>query len=384
MAWHFRKRVKIIPGLHLNFSKSGVSTTIGGRGGSITFSKRGTTYNASIPGLGISNRIFEPKNRHADIEERLVPREIVHENDVLNIPSMDKGNIFSVDVHEITSAGMEGIKESILLARNQRAELSKDLSKVKNSLVFSKVCLFASKALIYGFVFNKYKQNLTTAISAKTDAIGQLKEHVASSYVALNAEFDPTIGDKYNDVISCCKMLNKSNKIWDITKSEYNDRVATRAAHSSSVNRVQVQIDIRSIPDIKSDVDVVWIQNANGADIYIYPSFVIMYSSSSNIGVIGLDELYVNQSFTRFVERESVPTDSRIIEYTWDKVNKNGSRDKRFKDNYQIPIVEYCTLSFSSKTGLNEEYQISNTDFAIKFYHALVSYQQQLTKGERA
>lgn len=52
----FRKKVKILPGLNLNFSKSGVSATIGTRGASVTFGKRGTYVNAGIPGTGIYSR----------------------------------------------------------------------------------------------------------------------------------------------------------------------------------------------------------------------------------------------------------------------------------------------------------------------------------------
>ena len=37
MAWRYRKRLKIIPGVHLNLSKSGVSATIGVRGMSVTY-----------------------------------------------------------------------------------------------------------------------------------------------------------------------------------------------------------------------------------------------------------------------------------------------------------------------------------------------------------
>ena len=56
MAWSFKKRKKIAPGVHLNFSKKGVSTSFGVKGFSITMGKRGTYLNTSIPGTGIYNR----------------------------------------------------------------------------------------------------------------------------------------------------------------------------------------------------------------------------------------------------------------------------------------------------------------------------------------
>lgn len=56
MAFGFRKRVKVAPGVHLNFGKNGVSTTIGTRGASITTSAKGTYLNTGIPGTGLYSR----------------------------------------------------------------------------------------------------------------------------------------------------------------------------------------------------------------------------------------------------------------------------------------------------------------------------------------
>ena len=56
MAFRFRRSVKILPGIKLNFSKSGISTTFGGRGFSVTKGKNGTYQNVGIPGTGISYR----------------------------------------------------------------------------------------------------------------------------------------------------------------------------------------------------------------------------------------------------------------------------------------------------------------------------------------
>lgn len=56
MAWNYRKRVKIAPGVHLNFSKNGVSTSIGPRGSKVTFGRNGTYMNTSIPGTGLYTR----------------------------------------------------------------------------------------------------------------------------------------------------------------------------------------------------------------------------------------------------------------------------------------------------------------------------------------
>ncbi|HET6402325.1 MAG TPA: DUF4236 domain-containing protein [Candidatus Kapabacteria bacterium] len=56
MGIRFRKYIKILPGVRLNISKSGVSTRIGPKGFSVNVGKRGTYLNAGIPGTGIYER----------------------------------------------------------------------------------------------------------------------------------------------------------------------------------------------------------------------------------------------------------------------------------------------------------------------------------------
>lgn len=56
MAWNFRRRKKIAPGVYINMSKKGISTTVGPKGASMTFGPNGTYMNTSIPGAGMYNR----------------------------------------------------------------------------------------------------------------------------------------------------------------------------------------------------------------------------------------------------------------------------------------------------------------------------------------
>ncbi len=56
MGWRFRKRIKILPGIYLNVSKSGLGLNVGPKGSNITFSSKGTYLNTGIPGSGIYRR----------------------------------------------------------------------------------------------------------------------------------------------------------------------------------------------------------------------------------------------------------------------------------------------------------------------------------------
>ena len=79
MGFRFRRSIGIIPGLKLNISKSGISTSIGGRGATINFSRRGTRTTVGIPGTGLSYSTlssadgaseFQPASSFADGTKR--------------------------------------------------------------------------------------------------------------------------------------------------------------------------------------------------------------------------------------------------------------------------------------------------------------------------
>ena len=60
MGFRFRRSVRIMPGVRLNFSKSGVSTSLGGRGATVNVGPRGTRTTVGLPGTGVSYSQLHP------------------------------------------------------------------------------------------------------------------------------------------------------------------------------------------------------------------------------------------------------------------------------------------------------------------------------------
>lgn len=356
MAWSYHKRVKIIPGIHLNFSKKGINTSIGVRGASINFGKTGTYLNTTIPGLGLHNRQKLSHNSIPNLPENLDP-----------ILCETEDNIFSSDVEEITSQDMQGIKEVILTVQKQTVDLKNDLLKIKKALGNSKLRLIASYFLLYGLIKKDISEKIKVDIRLQKEVIIKLQNKIEKSYVELDVEFEDEIQAEYENMVLAFKNLTKSQKIWDVTSSHFQDTNITRSAASTLIEKREVQFGIKSLPYIKTRFEVLWLKNANGADLYIYPNFIIMHSSASQFAIIGLNEINFFHSYSRFIETGTIPSDTKIIDKTWAKVNKNGSPDKRFKGNYQIPIVQYGEISLSTNTGLNERYHFSNYEFTQKF-----------------
>jgi hypothetical protein len=64
MGLRFQRRIRLFPGVRLNLSKSGISTSIGARGAWFTFGPRGTRTTVGLPGTGVSYTTQSPAHRH--------------------------------------------------------------------------------------------------------------------------------------------------------------------------------------------------------------------------------------------------------------------------------------------------------------------------------
>jgi hypothetical protein len=53
MPLRFYRRVRVIPGVTVNLSRSGPSLSLGMRGAHITFGRRGITRTVGVPGTGV-------------------------------------------------------------------------------------------------------------------------------------------------------------------------------------------------------------------------------------------------------------------------------------------------------------------------------------------
>lgn len=55
MGLRFQKRIKILPGIGINLSKSGISTSLGVKGAHVTLGHGKTRTTLGVPGTGISH-----------------------------------------------------------------------------------------------------------------------------------------------------------------------------------------------------------------------------------------------------------------------------------------------------------------------------------------
>lgn len=280
-------------------------------------------------------------------------------------------------IKKLSSETLSDLKSQLVDVKEKREGLiiklkvnEKKLKKVKNMKKwlgwFPLSKLLKNKIIEWDNEIREFEQrvagNLQDIEECKVKVDLLIEENVEYGFSALFDSFD---------------MVQQSEKIWDITTSQRADRVALRTTAHSLVERREVRFGKKKLELIHCDYDSLHLQNANGADLFIYPLFILM-RNDIDIAVIDLKDVNIGFSQTRFIEEEIIPKDSEVVGQTWAKANKNGSRDKRFSDNYQIPVLRYGEIHFLTKEGLNEVYMVSNADALINFATLFEDYQKLL------
>ena len=71
MGFRFRRSVKLLPGVRVNFGKRGASVSVGVRGAHVTYGPTGRRTTVGLPGTGISYTHLEKSREGPDKAPRV-------------------------------------------------------------------------------------------------------------------------------------------------------------------------------------------------------------------------------------------------------------------------------------------------------------------------
>ena len=363
----FRRRQKLFPGVYLNFSSKGISATIGVKGLNVNLGSIGAYLNTGIPGTGIYDR-----KKIADwTDKSTIPQienYIPEEQPYYFLPERLKGEIKSSDSNSVTSQGLEGVKETLLEAYQEREDIFNEIPRVEIEIKKAATYRLLSQIFIFGLFTDKFKERY----NEKGEYLADLKLQYDNCNVQIDIHIDQNIKERYENLRNAFEKLSQSYKIWDKTSAVKNTE--NKSAASQSVTRTETILSYKKIDFINSSFDALYFKNQNGGDIYIYPAFAVVFDNQNKFGLVDLSELKITFQTQKFLEDEDIPGDATVVGETWMKVNVDGSPDKRFKGNYQIPILDYGEIEFKSASGIFEVFMFSNEAVAYNFAEHYKSY----------
>lgn len=340
MGFRFRKSVSLFGGaFRINFSKSGIGYSYGGKGARVTKTANGRTRTTlSLPGTGISYIAESGKKKtHRPIQGNTV--------NITQHP-IETDQILERTIENASTEGLVSVQEQDFIASIKRY-------RTLNKLLSWFIAIWM--IITIAFFSDKSYYNLMVLLWLAVFALMLL--FMFAGKVKVIYSFDE-YGNRQTELINNVIAKLKSNSIiWQINNVYVNQNTKVHAGAERSLSTGTVVIRRKTPKFLNTNVPVHEVKLAK-EKIYVFPD-KLMIVKGNKIGSIHMDDLDIMLANTRFITNFA-PKDARVVGHTWQYVNKNGGPDKRFKNNIQLPICDVGSMSFKAPQGLDILLYLSN------------------------
>ena len=337
MGFRFRKSINLGGGFRINLSKSGVGYSWGVPGYRVTRTaggKRRKTY--SIPGTGLSySETIGPRNSGSNGGNS-------NSNRNNYVPQPQNNSAYAEVEHSIETADIQNFREANLDTISKTMEKTIRINKWGTGLLWCGLLACGNPVFVFLPIIG---------------IILKILVH-RSGKVDLTYDLDPEKTEEHYRRVSAWEILQEGKKEWQILSEQHNSNTKVNAGASRSIKREKCTITKKTPFYLKTNVDVIQIKLKKETLLVMPDRFFIV--RGSKVGFENYDDIYIETSSTQFVESESVPRDAQVVGHTWQYVNKNGTRDRRYSNNRQFPICLYGVVTIHSSSGINVELHVSN------------------------
>ncbi len=140
------------------------------------------------------------------------------------------------------------------------------------------------------------------------------------------------------------KTLHRCGRIWsfEVHRSLFtsiSNSLKYNAGDSFSVSRLPLLVFRRSLPNLQTNIKAPGF-TTQGAAVYFLPDKIMVFANSRTYGIHYPEAKVIKDNFVFVEQNGQTYHDSVILDYRWKYINKDGSRDRRFKNNFQLPQVK--------------------------------------------
>ena len=348
MGFRYRKSINLGGGFRINLSKSGIGYSFGGKGFRYTRTARGTDrVTFSVPGTGIS---WSQESKAGRSTRK---------------PSAPKSggteyllSVENADADTLTSSS----KEDFVTAIKRYRTIDKILAWMIPIAIF-----------IAGFlpqidgISSETATNLVLIFFMFPIAAKLLYHNFGK--VRVSYEYDDFSRVQKDKIIQALDIMQSCSSVWQINDIYVNTSRRINAGTGNSVTRTKVKIEKEPPSFIKTSETCYHIK-LKKENLYILPDMMIVTDGRkfSSVDLMDLDFKFDAQ---QFVEEGPVPNDARVVRQTWKYVNNDGTPDRRYNGNRQLPVCLYGKIDIFTNSGMNMQFNVSDGQKTAEFCECL-------------
>ena len=368
MPFYFRKSVSAGP-FRFNFSKGGVGVSVGVKGFRVGTGPRGHYVHAGRGGVYYRASL-------GSTGERRIADQLGVARDRQPVLNFDES---SVKMVEIESGDLEGMRDEAF------GELLDEINAKQRQLSMAKMLGWGTSAIGLCAFFAAGTMGLAGLLLVLPAwGFGRWLDSYRRTTV-LFYDLEDGIEQVYQGVTVAFDAMSACAGKWHIEAGGAVQDLTTwkRNAGASRLIRKKATTLSYMLPKvIKSNLTPPALHVGRQV-IYFLPD-VALIEDGRRIGAVGYEHLEVAREDSIFIEQGTVPRDAQVIGHTWKYPNKSGGPDRRFRNNYQIPLCRYEAMHLMSASGVNELMEFSRVGVVEPFARALKSLPNQVANAAEA
>ncbi len=283
----------------------------------------------------------------------------------------------------MTSEGLAQFKELLIATYTRDREIRIDVKRAR----FQYALAWTGRALAWtslaSVVSKTVRAKAEQSVMVRRSEIATLEGNLAASRISISFDMETEVADPHRRMVEAFDQLAGSRGSWALQTTQQIDRVKARSMSGTVVERRSAHLERRTDPLIDTDDQPMALSIQNGrSTAYFYPGFLLVVDAArSDFALIDLKELEIRFALTQFTEIGPVPSDAKMVRKVWAKSNKNGTRDRRFKDNRELPVMLYGDLNLRATGGLRESMMFSRPEACEAFVRAVNDLKRILASG---
>jgi len=193
------------------------------------------------------------------------------------------------------------------------------------------------------------------------------------THVALNYRLGAEESKNYQRLCLGLEALAKVHRLRQVTALQAQRNWKQNAGASQLLSFQPVRLlPPHAIAWLETNIPVWGLQRSSSLVVFLPDCMLV--EKGKNVGAIHYQDLMLSSEYSEFMEAGAPPADARIIRNTWHYVNKNGTPDLRYRNNYQVAVTEATYVNLISNRGLKLSLQASNRKHAEYFLDCLRAY----------
>lgn len=258
-------------------------------------------------------------------------------------------------ITEVTAAGVHHMKYNVGSGEGHEIDQSEAGKKVSEGVNKFNWYIYLAAVLGAVWVFWTFKDFVTnfsltwgtlkTVLLAAVALIGFVVK-TKNSKVFVGYELDPAAVRRLEEIAEALGVLRRCSHVWmyRVARTEGKQHWKYNAGDTFRVDKLPLALFNRKIPNVETNVRVHGITYHSQA-IYFLPEKILVINGSE-VRNVPYRDLHIGVDSLEYVESEGhVFKDSEVIGQRWKFINRDGSQDRRFKDNVELPVVRCGILA---------------------------------------